>query len=1380
MERYHVLELIGEGSFGKVYKGRKKYSGQVVALKFIPKVGRSEKELKNLQREIDIMRNLEHKNIIKLLDSFETPKEVCVVTEYAEGELFQVLEDDGSLPEQQVRMIACQLVKALYYLHSHRILHRDMKPQNILLGKGGVVKLCDFGFARAMSINTLVLTSIKGTPLYMSPELVQEKPYDHNSDLWSLGCILYELFVGTPPFYTNSIFQLVNLICRDTVKWPEDMSPDFQSFLQGLLTKDPKKRLSWPYLLRHPFVSVGISEAELETVPDPQIFGRPSIVDNIGGKTAKNKAKIQSKNKKDVGTGEVRPSWIRRLQQQQEGSKATKGTEAKQESKEKGRHEAKKTASGNIGKKRPTSTIGEGVKKQPIAKEQVEKSDRVVENMADDEWEVQLEEKPGNSERIGHEISDDYDRETSVIEQVLAAAVKRREESKRQGERHPAGQEELDSDEEWDYLVEVTGKTAAKTPGQQESSISEKLMTDAAFICKVQDGLEAVAGQVLDGLLEGASRLRQILRVLRSLLTTPGSLEAKVNFSSSVGIPVDSVSLIIQLVKKPGLSQQPWAVQVMADLLNVVTEFLRNYVLFIGETDSGRGSGLLSCAKRLVGVLPSLVKHSQDKELHLRQAALECVQHLSDALDKQPTEESEEFYDNLVASDIKSLDSLMTAIVVEPNVMQRIKGATGDSAAVKTRVVHVQTVGISAITALVSSANGFNHESSLKRNLASLIGKKLLQSSNEKCLDSLHILLQNRSSALHVVRLLSELCAVSRELSAHLLRHSSWRVALTMFFTSLSERYNPEETICVLEVLCAMVIDSKDVHEEISDCSSYSVSLFTGSNVFEIQALSATLLAKLFSSDLRLLQVDQTTNIISAISRALAKLPQKPQMRLGFTRGYMDGIVDLLELCLIQDTGSRVSAQVLEDNIWNSLWSSVGVVLGLTPSSVFLSDVVLSSNGEVDVSVGPVHYSVMSFQGLEKVLNITHTLFTKSPLQSIIKLVEPPPLAVSCLSKMLTTSFVEQLSKNLNGRKQGKEGQDVEMLKVFTSKIIKIFYFPFAIDVEEHLVHDTQSVLYQFRLLPTLLEFASRFLPMEDLELSLGLIGRLVLSDEMFVTQLAKYVTNKKAEPFLASLVSADNPITLLSDIITILSHVARSSSEYVTMVTSVLQGDEESYDPLYNLLVHPNSSIVANTCCMLGNVLRHSAIFYPALQRTSLLDTLIRCLKNEDSNVRKTASFAIGNAAYHSDSLYTALSPAIPMLVDLLTDSVARTRANAAGALGNMVRHSPSQYQQLIKSQAPHGVLDMACNDGHSEAQDAALKTLRLFCRNPVCREVLVSLGIQQRLNRFLDRSQISGAYSHQSSVSSVPSTAQTNVSMLSEHCVRILSKLKMSGKDS
>lgn len=106
MEKYHVLEMIGEGSFGRVYKGRKKYSAQVVALKFIPKLGRSEKELRNLQREIEIMRGLWHPNIVHMLDSFETDKEVVVVTDYAEGELFQILEDDGKLPEEQVCFLA--------------------------------------------------------------------------------------------------------------------------------------------------------------------------------------------------------------------------------------------------------------------------------------------------------------------------------------------------------------------------------------------------------------------------------------------------------------------------------------------------------------------------------------------------------------------------------------------------------------------------------------------------------------------------------------------------------------------------------------------------------------------------------------------------------------------------------------------------------------------------------------------------------------------------------------------------------------------------------------------------------------------------------------------------------------------------------------------------------------------------------------------------------------------------------------------------------------------------------------------------------------------------------------------------------------------------
>ena len=124
-----MLEHISEGSFGKVYKARRKNTGFTVAMKFIAKHGKSEKDLKNLRQEIGILKELNHDNIILMFDAFETNKEFVVVTEYAQGELFDILQDDQTLPEATVRVVAKQLVKALHYLHSNRIIHRDMKPQ---------------------------------------------------------------------------------------------------------------------------------------------------------------------------------------------------------------------------------------------------------------------------------------------------------------------------------------------------------------------------------------------------------------------------------------------------------------------------------------------------------------------------------------------------------------------------------------------------------------------------------------------------------------------------------------------------------------------------------------------------------------------------------------------------------------------------------------------------------------------------------------------------------------------------------------------------------------------------------------------------------------------------------------------------------------------------------------------------------------------------------------------------------------------------------------------------------------------------------------------------------------------------------------------------
>ena len=124
MENYHVIELVGEGSFGKVYKGRRKHTGQIVALKFIVKHGKTEKDIRNLRQEIEILRHLRHENIIQMLDTFETKSKFVVVMELAHGELFEILEDDQKLPEECVAKIGKQLVRALHYLHSNGIIHR--------------------------------------------------------------------------------------------------------------------------------------------------------------------------------------------------------------------------------------------------------------------------------------------------------------------------------------------------------------------------------------------------------------------------------------------------------------------------------------------------------------------------------------------------------------------------------------------------------------------------------------------------------------------------------------------------------------------------------------------------------------------------------------------------------------------------------------------------------------------------------------------------------------------------------------------------------------------------------------------------------------------------------------------------------------------------------------------------------------------------------------------------------------------------------------------------------------------------------------------------------------------------------------------------------
>lgn len=156
------------------------------------------------------------------------------------------------LPEDKVRLYGKQILDAMLYLHQNRILHRDLKPQNILLEKD-VIKICDFGFAKQMTASTNFLRSIKGTPLYIAPEIIDEKKYTHKVDIWSFGVILYELATGYTPFYASTIQQLKPKILYNPVNYPSWMSPNLRSLIEGMLQKRDLNRLDWEDIKNHIF-----------------------------------------------------------------------------------------------------------------------------------------------------------------------------------------------------------------------------------------------------------------------------------------------------------------------------------------------------------------------------------------------------------------------------------------------------------------------------------------------------------------------------------------------------------------------------------------------------------------------------------------------------------------------------------------------------------------------------------------------------------------------------------------------------------------------------------------------------------------------------------------------------------------------------------------------------------------------------------------------------------------------------------------------------------------------------------------------------------------------------------------------------------------------
>ena len=274
VEKWVLTEVIGHGSFAKVWKAHHKETDKVAAVKEINTERLNKKLLESLASEIAVLQRVNHPHIVNLYETIKRPEKsrIYLVLEYCEGgDLSRFVKKNGRLQEQRVLYFMRQLCSGLKHLRSLNLMHRDLKPQNLLLskpqGEGGdmVLKIADFGFARDLSIHGLADT-LCGSPLYMAPEILQYKQYDVKADLWSVGAILFELVSGVPPYTGSNHIQLLKSIEQREASLPADLdlSVACAHLVRCLLKKNPIQRLSFEGLFSHPFITgdVGALEAE--------------------------------------------------------------------------------------------------------------------------------------------------------------------------------------------------------------------------------------------------------------------------------------------------------------------------------------------------------------------------------------------------------------------------------------------------------------------------------------------------------------------------------------------------------------------------------------------------------------------------------------------------------------------------------------------------------------------------------------------------------------------------------------------------------------------------------------------------------------------------------------------------------------------------------------------------------------------------------------------------------------------------------------------------------------------------------------------------------------------------------------------------------------